>query len=322
MQMVRSAIMHADMPKVVLEDAPILRSLIDGMFCSAFTETRGSDGMLGKSQTATRHHEDVALLPGTLTVHHVLAAATGAGLIGSSAFIGLVMQTARLLTIRPAVFVVGPAGAGKTSVLATVVRAMESAGRPVETTRLHVKAFSAAELYGSVVVAPMTSKSLANSEEGGKEWTDGVLSRVMRMQVCHVAAVFRFATHRSRCLSPLLAAQSNNLDTTVQRWSLLDGVVDPGWVESLNSVMDDNRVLTLASNERISLRDNMRVVVESLGLEHATPATVSRGAVVFVGDEVVSWQDRLEAWLQSRLNHGYEQVFAVFVSIASCPRVS
>lgn len=43
--------------------------------------------------------------------------------------------------------------------------------------------------------------------------------------------------------------------------------------------MDDNKVLTLASNERIALTKEMRLIFEVGHLQHATPATVSRGNV-------------------------------------------
>jgi dynein heavy chain len=49
----------------------------------------------------------------------------------------------------------------------------------------------------------------------------------------------------------------------------------------MNSVMDDNKLLTLASNERIAVKPHMRLIFEIRDLRFATPATVSR-AVFFI----------------------------------------
>ena len=46
--------------------------------------------------------------------------------------------------------------------------------------------------------------------------------------------------------------------------------------------MDDNKVLTLVSNDRIPLTASMRLLFEVSNLRNATPATVSRGGVLFV----------------------------------------
>lgn len=49
--------------------------------------------------------------------------------------------------------------------------------------------------------------------------------------------------------------------------------IDPQWIESLNTLMDDNKVLTLANNERIALKPGMRLLFEISHLRTATPAT-------------------------------------------------
>ncbi|KAL0241591.1 hypothetical protein GEMRC1_006826 [Eukaryota sp. GEM-RC1] len=81
----------------------------------------------------------------------------------------------------------------------------------------------------------------------------------------------------------LHAAKGDRKQETL-RWLILDGDIDPGWIESMNTVMDDNKVLTLASNERIPLKPTMRLLFEIGHLKYATPATVSRAGILFINE--------------------------------------
>ncbi len=53
--------------------------------------------------------------------------------------------------------------------------------------------------------------------------------------------------------------------------------LQPDLCHAVNSVMDDNRLLTLPSNERIRLLPHMKLIFEIRDLKYATPATGQRG---------------------------------------------
>ncbi|XP_050308267.1 LOW QUALITY PROTEIN: cytoplasmic dynein 2 heavy chain 1-like [Anthonomus grandis grandis] len=85
----------------------------------------------------------------------------------------------------------------------------------------------------------------------------------------------------------------------VWSWIICDGDVDPEWVESLNSVLDDNRLMTLPSGWRIHFRANVNFVFETHELKNASPATISRMGIVYLtspnlDDFLKSVSERLE----------------------------
>merc|ERR1719182_490072 len=84
-------------------------------------------------------------------------------------------------------------------------------------------------------------------------------------------------------------------------WILLDGDLDANWIESMNSTMDDNRLLTLPSNERINLKIHMKMIFEIRDLAYATPATVTRAGVVFMVDyDGVQWRSFETIWIRKQ----------------------
>ena len=70
--------------------------------------------------------------------------------------------------------------------------------------------------------------------------------------------------------------------SSVHSWIICDGDIDPEWIESLNSVLDDNRLLTMPSGERIQFGPNVNFLFESHDLSCASPATISRMGMIFM----------------------------------------
>lgn len=62
-------------------------------------------------------------------------------------------------------------------------------------------------------------------------------------------------------------------------------------------MLDDNKMLTLPSGERLSVPSNVRIILEVDSLKHATPATVSRCGMVWFSDENITTEMALEHML-------------------------
>lgn len=169
-------------------------------------------------------------------------------------------QLEELLAIRHCVFLLGTSGSGKSEIYKTLSRAWIKQGKKTTVKDINPKSIHVDEFYGVISLAT-------------REWKDGLFSCMMR--------------------------DLSRVPDTNPKWIILDGDLDANWIESMNSVMDDNKLLTLASNERIPLLPHMRLIFELRDLNFASPATVSRAGILFVSDGD-QWKWYIESWVTRR----------------------
>jgi dynein heavy chain 1 len=144
----------------------------------------------------------------------------------------------------------------QSSSLSILRQALEqTTGRKISTYTIDPKALSKEDLYGS-----LDSTTL--------EWVDGVFTGLLRKILDNYGVANASPSSEDAFSSRII--QRN------EQWLIFDGDVDPNWCENLNSVLDDNKILTLPNGERLALTPNIRIIFECQNLDYATPATVSR----------------------------------------------
>jgi dynein heavy chain 1 len=170
----------------------------------------------------------------------------------SDAWMTKILQLYQIQTLHHGVMMVGSSGSGKSTAWKTLLAALQAV-EGVEGV-CHVidpKVMSKEMLYGTL-------------DSTTREWTDGLFTSILRKIVDNLRG-----------------------EDSKRHWIVFDGDVDPEWVENLNSVLDDNKLLTLPNGERLNLPPNVRIMFEVETLKYATLATVSRCGMVWFSDDTV-----------------------------------
>lgn len=185
------------------------------------------------------------------------------------ALVNKCVQLYETMKVRWGVMLVGLTGSGKTSTLHTLADALtklfkDGVDHPdyknVRLKTLNPKSITSDELYGCVNLSTL-------------EWKDGLLGLAVRAAVA--------------------------ITEEEHQWICCDGPVDAVWIENLNTLLDDNKMLCLANSERIKLTPWVHMIFEVQDLIQASPATVSRCGMVYMDDTQLTWDAVINSWLNT-----------------------
>ena len=203
----------------------------------------------------------------------IMKVCTKRNLLPTPTFLEKVLQLNQILKLHHGMMMVGPSGCGKSAAWRVLIEAMYRVDKiKGEHYIIDPKAINKDELYGR-----LDSTTL--------EWTDGVFTGILRKITENVRG-----------------------ENSKRHWIIFDGDVDPEWAENLNSVLDDNKLLTLPNGERIQIPQNVKIMFEVETLKYATLATVSRCGMVWFSEEIVDFRMMFFHYLNRLKQDDYDDV--------------
>ncbi|KAL3439245.1 dynein heavy chain, cytoplasmic [Aspergillus tetrazonus] len=193
--------------------------------------------------------------------------------VDSEMWITKALQLYQIQSIHHGVMMVGKSGSGKSSAWKILLQALQRIeGVEGVSHIIDSKVMSKEALYGSL-------------DSTTREWTDGLFTGILRKIVDNLRG-----------------------EDTKRHWIVFDGDVDPEWVENLNSVLDDNKLLTLPNGERLNLPPNVRIMFEVESLKYATLATVSRCGMVWFNEDTVTSSMIITNYVESLKTKTFEDL--------------
>ncbi|RLN71959.1 hypothetical protein BBJ28_00009780 [Nothophytophthora sp. Chile5] len=284
------AMVGANFPKLTDEDIQLFKGIVKDLFPDTMTAlgAREADLLLqgdgASSSTSTTWLDALE--------EEVAEQLRRQGLQAPRQWTTKILQLFMTLDVRTGVVQTGASGSGKSTAMKILKEAvsalrerkahLDARFQRVVSFTLNPKAISMVELYG--FFHPAT-----------REWTDGLASKLLRTCIMEKNEEMLAQSALKRGVG-----DAGSLSMNVPfYWIVFDGPIDPLWIESMNTVLDDNMTLCLANGERIKLLPKIQLLFEVEDTAAASPATISRLGVVYYHPDYLGWQPIVETWVST-----------------------
>ena len=241
------AMRDANLPKFLKDDAVLFNALVNDLYPNVPVIERRDDTLC----------------------REIVVQLESQSLVAPESFVTKVLQLCETMVTRHGVMLVGPTLSGKSTAFEILQRSLAAlapaGGSQTKTTGAHPPS-SAHPHYRVTHRHVINPKSLSRDGIYGsvnattREWADGVLASIARSVV---------------------DAANRSAD---RHWIVFDGPVDAIWIENLNTVLDDNKMLCLVNGERLKMPDTVTFCFEVQDLKVASLATVSRCGMVYIDE--------------------------------------
>ncbi|CAK9300073.1 unnamed protein product [Gordionus sp. m RMFG-2023] len=175
------------------------------------------------------------------------------------------IETYQQLSNRSGILIIGPPKSGKTLIVNYLQKALKSINNNENRKDLEKEEQDFPIIYPNCL---NLKQIFGNMDFENNKWTDGLFTFYVRNLL-------------------------NNDSKEIEKWIIFKGHLNPLWVESLNSILDENHILVLASGEIINFQQNQKITInESIiklifvtdEVSNSSPATLSRLGVIVLED--------------------------------------
>ena len=171
-----------------------------------------------------------------------------------------VIQIQSLMDFRHAVIMLGEVGAGKTTHRRLLAE--------IHHTEQSITGQSKQRINGKLEVIDINPKAVTWQEfygfvDSNAEWNDGIFTKFLR---------------------------SIDRESPNYHWIVLDATLSSDWIETLQPILDENKLLALPNGRKLSLNSKTHIIFESSELLHATPSALAYSGIINI-PESNAWRN-------------------------------